>query len=371
MKLKHLFSFIVLVILCLCTSTAWTQQQPIFPNLEGSELLEKVVESFKPETVLEYGPARDLMYGDIYNVNDTVYGIYTGHALYLPPDVDPSFFLYMNGSDDGINCEHTYPRSKGAAEGNGHSDMHHLFPSRLGVNAARDHFPFAEINDSQTTNWYFKTTELNHTPSSNIDLYSERIQGRFEPREDQKGNIARAMFYFYSMYNDEAMAADPTYFEGQRETLCQWHYLDPADALEWERTNTIATYQDDKPNPFILDCTLASRAYCEGISGDCPDFPLSTSSTGSASKNTLRVFPNPTISTVNVSIVLETPSSIQLSLYDKLGRRITTTEFENLPDGEHQFPITSDTPGMIICELIISNSQGVESLRKKVMVNRK
>ena len=64
---------------------------------------------------------------------------------------------------------------------------------------ARADFPFAEIPDNETDTWYYLTLTLNTIPSSNIDLYSERRNGFFEPREDHKGNVARAMFYFYTM----------------------------------------------------------------------------------------------------------------------------------------------------------------------------
>ena len=40
-----------------------------------------------------------------------------------------------------------------------------------------------------------------------------------------------------------------------------WHELDPADENEIERTWHIAPYQQNKPNPFILDETLIIRAY--------------------------------------------------------------------------------------------------------------
>ncbi|MFT7120648.1 MAG: hypothetical protein ACJAZ9_000823 [Neolewinella sp.] len=255
---------------------------PVFQELSGEGLLEQVVANYKTTTVLDYGPARDLLYGTIDMRNDSVAGIYTGHKLYLPPGVDPSTHLYMDGDSDGINAEHTYPRSKGAREGNGFSDMHHLFPARTAVNASRSNFPFAEINDNQTTSWFYLDQIQENTPTANIDLYSERRNGAFEPRESKKGDIARAIIYFYTMYQEEALAADPDFFEAQRETLCRWHRQDPVDVTEWERTFAIAEYQDDFPNPFILDSTLVDRAYCEGVTA-----------ASDQSDAELKIYPNP------------------------------------------------------------------------------
>jgi len=278
---------------------------PVFPELSGEDLLDQVVAAYKTTTVLDYGPARDLLYGTIDLKNDSVSGIYTGHQLYLPPGVDPSTHLFMGGASDGINAEHTYPRSKGARDGNGFSDMHHLFPSRTAVNASRSNFPFADINDNQTTSWFYLNQSQSNTPSADIDRYSERINGAFEPRESKKGDIARAMIYFYTMYTAEALAADPDFFEAQRETLCRWHRQDPVDATEWERTFAIAAHQDDLPNPFILDSTLVDRAYCSGLTA-----------VSDRNEKEVKIYPNPVQDVLHVDV----DGKARVRVIDILGR---------------------------------------------------
>lgn len=295
------------------------QGQQIYPNLSGSALREAVAADYKPLFVLDYGEARDVMYGEIYNLNDTVYCVYTGHGLYLPQGVDPSTHLYMSASTNGINAEHTYPQSKGANEDNGnpHSDLHHIFPTRTGVNSARGNSPFAEISDNETDNWYFKTLIANDVPSTNKDAYSERKNGFFEPREDHKGNVTRAIFYFYTMYKAEALDADPLFFEAQRETLCDWHLADPVDDLEIDRTYQIAGYQDDLPNPFVVDETLAIRSFCTNyvVSVDKPE----------DSEALVSIFPNPVIDLLTVDF----SGKHHLLLTDILGRRVYETDFNN------------------------------------------
>ncbi len=66
------------------------------------------------------------------------------------------------------------------------------------------------------------------------------------------------MFYFYTIYSD---VADEYFFEGQKEILKTWHDQDPTNEDAISRTWQIADYQDNKPNPFILDETLVERAY--------------------------------------------------------------------------------------------------------------
>ena len=267
--MKVSFSLFILVFV-LQFSFAQYNHEGVFPDKEGVELRQLVIENFRPSVVYDYGEARDTLYGVVYNVNDSIAGIYSDHKRYLQPGADPTTYVFDDGSPNGINAEHSYPQSKGAGSGNPRSDMHHLFPSRVAANSARGSLPFGEVNDSSTDTWFYLTTETGSTPnSSTIDLYSEKGQGKWEPRESVKGNIARAIFYFYTMYKDQADAADPDFFDIQKDDLCAWHNLDPVDQLEWERTKMISKYQQDKSNPFVLDCTLAFRLFCGEVSDEC------------------------------------------------------------------------------------------------------
>jgi hypothetical protein len=235
-------------------------QIDLFPDDSSYQLIQKLVVSYKPQSVLDYSQARIKMYREIYNHNDSVSCMYTRHTLFLDPvHTDPIGFLSRNGDSNGINCEHSFPQSKGADSGNARSDMHHLFPCRAAVNEARSNFPYAEIEDSKVTSWFYKWSVQSSIPSQHIDEYSESIFGLFEPREDVKGNVARAIFYFITMYE---LQSDRSFFERMRSTLCDWHLRDPVDSLEWTRSQQIAKYQEFKANPFILDCSLVNRTYC-------------------------------------------------------------------------------------------------------------
>ncbi len=242
---------------------------PVFSDLEGDDLYDAVVEAYKPDVVLTYSMARDTLFSKIDGVNDSLECIYTGMKRYLTPGVDPTQAVYLDGAANGINTEHSYPQSKGAADGNARSDMHHLYPSRAKTNNDRGSKIYAESNDSQTAIWYREMAEQGNTPGTNIDEWSELGNELFEPRESVKGNIARSLMYFYTMYRDQANAADPDFFGLQQEVLCDWHYADPVDQVEWERSQKIAQWQEGKANPFVLDCSLAARVYCDNVSAEC------------------------------------------------------------------------------------------------------
>ncbi|WP_219607928.1 endonuclease, partial [Vibrio parahaemolyticus] len=66
---------------------------------------------------------------------------------------------------------------------------------------------------------------MNGIPTQNIDSYSESTNEEFEPREDHKGNVARAMAYLYTVY--DLPSGSKRWFENQLNTLYQWHLLDP------------------------------------------------------------------------------------------------------------------------------------------------
>ena len=241
----------------------------VLPNLEGQDLLEELEQDFKPASVFPYDIARDTMFRNVYGVNNSLSCVYTGHQVPMPLGQDPTQVVFMGGMNGGINTEHSWPRSFGADSGKPLSDMHHLFPTRINVNADRGVLPFSEIPDSQTDSWYFMNIEQGNIPTSNIDQYAERSGSAFEPPESMKGNIARAMMYFKAIYPSEANQAPSDFFSGMQQTLCNWHYADPVDSLEWHRSHIIATYQSGKVNPFVLDCTLASRAFCPGTPVAC------------------------------------------------------------------------------------------------------
>ena len=244
--------------------------QAVFPGLTGDALANEVRTAFTPETVIPYGTARDTLFLKVDAVNRNLSCIYTGLTLPIPEGQDPTQAVFLNGANDGINTEHTYPQGFGLVDTKAESDMHNLFPSRVKTNNDRGNRPFGESPDGSTSRWYLLNTELTSVPSSMIDKYSELgSAGQFEPREEVKGDIARAMMYTYTIYRDLVVPTNPDFFPAQKDILCQWHEQDPVDEKEWNRTWKIAAYQSGKANPFVLDCSLASRIYCGSVSTAC------------------------------------------------------------------------------------------------------
>ena len=266
--------------LVVASTAAALQAQTLFPGVTGAALLDSLVARYKPSVTLSYNDARDTLFAVIENAgDDTLRGIYSGYALYLDPAQDPTMAACNGDGDDNpgtcsssldINTEHAWPQSYGAGSGQPKQDMHHLFPVRADVNSTRSNHPFADIDDGAADKWFRKGTTTTTLPEAHLDEYAayDADADTFEPRDAVKGNLARALFYFYTMYRAEAEAAvantglsGTDFFELQKNTLRAWHLADPPDAAEQARTHAIAAYQDDKPNPFVLDATLVDRAY--------------------------------------------------------------------------------------------------------------
>jgi len=236
-------------------------QTVIGEGLSGQELWDYITENYKTTTTLGYTNCRDVMYSEIdIKEGNQLTGVYSGYTITLDLSQDPS----SNAYEQGINCEHTFPQSMGSSGEPMKSDMHHLFPTKSNVNSSRGNDPFEEIPDEETHVWYRNEYSQSDIPIEFTDEYAEKYNPpnqsdeRFEPREEQKGNTARAMFYFYAIYTD---VADDDFWEVQKETLMDWHYYDEADDIETERTWNIAEHQDGIPNPFVLDSTLARRIW--------------------------------------------------------------------------------------------------------------
>ena len=353
-------SFFLSFLLGWITSAPAQIFQPVFPGLDGPVLLNNVLALYKPNVVLDYANSRDTLYARVLAIDDdSLRCVYSGHTLYLDPTQDPTQYVYLNGISLGMNTEHAYPQAKGAAEGNPRSDMHHLFPARIPVNEARGNSPYSEIPDAQTQQWFYKAQVLSSVPAQNKDLYSESREGAFEPRESVKGDLARAMFYFYTMYRAQADAADPVFFAGQRATLCQWHLQDPADSAELIKTWRIAPYQENKPNPFILDCTLARRIYCPELPANC-----ATSAVGepAGGRLGLRLAPNPWTGAGQVEMTLPFAGDVELRLRSVIGTELANWNVQDAPKGVFRMQIENPLPAVChtaLLEVILTGSHKI------------
>ena len=169
--------------------------------------------------LIDYRDAREAMFGDIDNVDGWVDCVYT--------DFRGEFDSPPNGGTP-MNTEHTWPQSLGAGDEPKRSDIHHLFPSESRINGTRGSYPFCDT----TGEGILLGTDANGDTC-------------FEPPDDHKGDVARALFHFSAVY-------DYPIDEEYEVVLRNWHQLYPPDADEIARNIAIEQYQGSR-NAFV-DC---------------------------------------------------------------------------------------------------------------------
>lgn len=200
------------------------------PDLLGCTGKEGVCYSQK---VLGYRGARKILFGKLHLEEDKngyylkeVYcrKVYTPAQTNIGPNKIPN--------SNKVNCEHTWPQSKFSRRFGKEmqkSDLHHLYPTDSRANSIRGNYEFGNVDD--------------HGSITNCEASNSESPGRFEPPNEHKGNVARAVFYFSVRYKMEIGAQ-------QERTLREWNRLDPIDAEERERNDGIYAVQGNR-NPFI------------------------------------------------------------------------------------------------------------------------
>ncbi len=303
------------------------QNQTIGEGLTGSTLVTYLQTNYTPDQTLGYNTARDKMYSQIDNDNGTVTGVYTGFTVYVDPNSPtPRADAYQDGQ--GINAEHTWPKSMGAENEPAESDLHHIYPTWVLVNSDRGNLPFGIIASQDADDWYIFDQITHSVPASDIDDYSRRDRNvSFEPRLEHRGNVARAMFYFYTIYRDRA---NTNFFEIQKNDLYVWNQEDPVDSAEVARSHAIAAYQGND-NPFILDTTLVRRAYFSSAtplpSGDIQpvtDFRLKQN------------YPNPFNPETTISFDVPSPQKVRIVIYNETGEQVGEVVNHSFSAGVHQ-----------------------------------
>ena len=153
----------------------------------------------------------------------------------------------------GMNVEHIWPQSFFGKRLPMRSDLHHLLTTFIHPNAIRDTLPFGEVKG--------------RGDYSN-KAGAKRGQGVFEPPDAAKGQVARAMLYFYTRYHNINITIgdynDQTFWNGKLEMLLRWNKQFPPDKKERRRNDLVENFQGNR-NPFVDDPTLADRIGVEGF----------------------------------------------------------------------------------------------------------
>ena len=162
---------------------------------------------------------------------------------------------------DCYNREHVVPQSLFNEVSPQRGDRHHLFLTDGKVNNQRANYPFGECSSGESAG----TNALGKLGTSTFTGYTS-IGKVFEPDDQYKGDIARAIMYMAIRYATVSSYPVTSWsgnamFSGSLSTnyglsaysvalLMKWHRQDPVSQKEITRNNGVADKQGNR-NPFI------------------------------------------------------------------------------------------------------------------------
>ncbi len=220
-----------------------------------------------------------------------------------------------NYSNEGdcYNREHSFPQSWFNSSAPMVSDVHHLFATDGKVNGIRGNLPYGEVNKPNTgASQYYKSKNESYRGGPVATLgYGGTV---FEPRDEYKGDFARAQLYMAVRYEDQIngwynngnandVLLSPTdepdankrklqvYDDWQIRLLFKWHLQDPVSQKEVDRNNVIfyqdvndggGTRRQGNRNPFVDRPEYAALIWqcSNAIPVTLIDFTASKTSTG-------------------------------------------------------------------------------------------
>ena len=221
-------------------------------------------------------------------------------------------------SATGYSREHTYCHSwmptNPAQNLPEYSDFHHLFPSNLNsANILRSNNPLGEVVNVTTSFLGCKSGT-----NSNGQVV-------FEPRDEHKGDAARAIMYqaiCYTSINGNSWALPSNQ---DQMILKNWHFQDPPDNWEIARNDFIDSIQNNR-NPFIDSINYVCFIDFSNMSYD------PSACTPSSNQELLNlgfiIYPNPCTDQLNMYVDATTISSYQV--IDNLGNIVLSKDVNSL-----------------------------------------
>ena len=247
-----------------------------------------------------------------------VYCVYTN----LPYVYSEPFVWWNASSSTGtLTREHTYaqswmpsnmdpitwPQAPNGKDFPEYNDQHHLFPAdQINANLTRSNNAFGEV-----------VTVTSTSPSGFGKLGKDANNKTvWEPRDEHKGDLARALFYMATCYNgaySQNWGLSGGKFAQDTAVLMKWHRQDPPSELEIARHEYISSIQKNR-NPFIdnplwvYGINFTNMTYMPGIINGVNE--LNT--------DFARIYTNQ--ETSEIVVQLDNASKAKVTVTDMLGR---------------------------------------------------
>lgn len=267
---------------------------------------------------------------------------------------------------NGFSREHTYCHdwmptnpATGLPE---YDDYHHLFPTNQDdVNAVRSNYPLGEVVNPTYT--YLGCKRGTNAAGQVV----------FEPRDEHKGDAARAMMYEATCYNGISgnnwslpgnISATIPYGQDQN-ILKKWHYQDPPDNWEIARNDFIDSLQGNR-NPFIdsvqFVCYIDFSTMTKIAS---PLVPCSSVGINEHETNNdlIMLYPNPNNGNFVLTYITDKTQELNINMFDLVGNIVYSSQTQVYKGyNPVELKLQNLSKGIYICEVSTSNGRKIEKV---------
>jgi endonuclease I len=287
-------------------------------GLLGDDLQAALHDIIDNHTIISYDGLWTAFYTTDDKPNGMVWDMYSDIPGGTPP-YEYEFGVDQGGSagqeGTGYNREHSWPSSWYGGSGTPYTDVFMVYPTDNEVNNRRGSYPYGEV---ESPTW----TSLNGSKLGPCS-YPGYAGTVFEPRDEFKGDFARAYFYMTTRYLGEdagwpgsPMTSGATLLPWAEDMLLEWHYADPVSAKEIDRNEAVYEIQSNR-NPFIDRPYYVQQVFQPELT------PVPETDIPAAAVLYQNV-PNPFNPITRLSFDMGSAGHASLKVYDPAGRLVTT-----------------------------------------------
>ncbi len=185
--------------------------------------------------------------------------------MYSTKDWGKNWHNYINRQysnvGDGLNREHSFPKSWFSKGSPMNSDAFHIYPTDGYVNNQRSNYPYGECTNGEVKK-NGSVVGLGRLGSCTYPGYNGTV---FEPDDQYKGDFARTYFYMAACYNSKiagwnspCLAGNdyPAFKDWSVTMFLDWDKADKVSQKEIDRNDAVYKHQHNR-NPFIDHPELA------------------------------------------------------------------------------------------------------------------
>ena len=263
---------------------------------QDSVLKSTLGQIIRPHTAIPYGSGAESTWGVFYYSDQNE----EGYCMDMYCDSWKKF-TSVGAAVSGCNIEHSFAKSWwGGSKNDAYKDCYHLNPSNSTANSARSNYPLGVPTKD------LKDQSVTGSLKVGRATYEGETFWVFEPKDEYKGDFARAYFYMATCYGDEltwrldnkdvgskyAMRND-SYLEfrdWEIEVLLTWHRQDPVSKKETKRMDAVSDFQHNR-NPYIDYPELAEYIWgnkkgiavkCSELTGEVTSVPATIAPAGTS-----------------------------------------------------------------------------------------